>query len=147
MELLTANYSDTLGLHRSQRRFFLPDEDAKPGVTPVAVLGYSAWQSRFGARSDIVGQTVKLNNLPITIIGFGPKNFKGLYAVFGPDLWVPSTMAKTFLSPRQQTALTDRSISLVTGVGRLRPQVSFTQVQAEMKIAAALWMVSIPTRI
>jgi hypothetical protein len=42
-------------------------------------------------------------------------------------------MAKTFLSPRQQDALTDRSISLVTGVGRLRPQVSFTQVQAEMK--------------
>jgi hypothetical protein len=54
-----------------------------------------------------------------------------------PSLWVSSTMAKTFLSPQQQNALTDRSISLVTGVGRLRPQVSFTQVQAEMKIAAA----------
>jgi predicted permease len=137
LELVTANYFDTLGLHPSQGRFFLPDEDAKPGMAPVVVLGYSAWQSRFGARPDIVGQSIKLDDVPFTIVGIGPKDFKGLYAVFGPDLWVPVTMARQFLSPQQQNALTDRSIPLVTGIGRLRHGISFTQVQAEMKIVAA----------
>lgn len=137
MELVTANYFDTLGLHPSLGRFFLPDEDAKPGAAAVAVLGYSAWQSRFGAIPDIVGKTIKLNNVPFTIIGVGPKNFKGLYAIFGPDLWVPSMMARQFLPSQQQNALTDRSIPSVTGIGRLRPGTSFTQAQAEMKIAAA----------
>jgi predicted permease len=137
MELATSNYFETLGLRPSQGRFFLPDEDVKPGVAPVAVLGYSAWQNRFGARPDIVGQTIKLNNLPFAIIGVGPKDFKGLYAVFGPDLWVPVTMARQFLSPQQQNALTDRSIPLVTGIGRLGQANAFTQTQAEAKITAA----------
>jgi predicted permease len=137
MELVTANYFDTLGLHPSAGRFFLPDEDAKQGAGAVAVLGYSAWQGRFGANPDVVGHTVKLNNLPFTIIGVGPKDFKGLYAVFGPDLWVPSTMAKQFLPTPQQNALIDRTVPLVTGIGRLRPEIPFTLAQAEMKTAAA----------
>ncbi len=137
MELVTANYFETLGLHPSQGRFFLPDEDTKPGAATVAVLGYSAWQNRFGARPNIVGETIKLNNIPFTIIGVGPKEFKGLYAVFGPDLWIPSSMAREFLPTQQQNALTDRSIPLVTGIGRLPQADAFTQTQAEMKIASA----------
>src|SRR5262249_48180874 len=78
-----------------------------------------------------------LNNVPFTVVGVGPKSFKGLYAVFGPDLWVPSTMARQLLPSPQQDALTDRSMPLVTGIGRLRPGVPFTQAQAEMKIVAA----------
>ena len=139
MELVTSNYFDTLGLHPSQGRFFLPDEDAKPGAASVVVLGYSAWQNRFGGRPNIVGETIKLNNLPFTIIGVGPKDFKGLYAVFGPDMWIPTSMAREFLSAPQQNALTDRSIPLVTGIGRL-PQANasaFVHTQAEMKIASA----------
>jgi predicted permease len=137
MELATSNYFETLGLRPSQGRFFLPDDDAKPDAAPVVVLGYSAWQNRFGTRPNIVGETIKLNNLPFTIIGVGPKEFKGLYAVFGPDMWIPTSMAREFLSPQQQNALTDRSIPLVTGIGRLRQSDAFVQTQAEMKIAAA----------
>ncbi|MBV8513683.1 MAG: ABC transporter permease, partial [Acidobacteria bacterium] len=108
MELVTSNYFETLGLHPSQGRFFLPDEDTKSGAATVVVLGYSAWQNRFGARADVVGETIKLNNLPFTIIGVGPQNFKGLYAVFGPDMWIPVSMAREFLAAPQQNALTDR---------------------------------------
>jgi predicted permease len=137
MELVTANYFDTLGIHPYLGRFFLPDEDAKPGAAAVAVLGYSAWQSRFGGIPDIIGQTIKLNDIPFTIVGIGPKDFKGLYAVFGPDLWVPSMMAERVLPSQQQRALTDRAIALFTGIGRLGGGVTLAQAQAEMKIEAA----------
>jgi predicted permease len=137
MELVTANYFNTLGIHPYLGRFFLPDEDAKPGAAPVALLGYAAWQSRFGGEPDIVGRTIKLNDVPFTIVGVGPKGFKGLYAVFGPDLWLPSMMAEQVLPAQQQKALSDRAVPLFTGIGRLAPGVALAQAQAEMKIAAA----------
>jgi len=137
MELVTANYFQTLGIHPYLGRFFLPDEDAKPGAAAVTVLGYSAWQSRFGGASDIVGRTIKLNGTPFTVVGIGPKDFKGLYAVFGPDLWVPSMMAGQVLPSSLQQALTDRATPLFTGIGRLGAGVNLPQAQAEMKIDAA----------
>jgi predicted permease len=137
MELVTANYFNTLGIRPYLGRFFLPDEDAKPGAAAVAVLGYSGWQSRFGGAPDIVGRTIKLNNTSFTIIGIGPKDFKGLYAVFGPDLWVPSMMAEQVLPSQQQRALSDRAVPLLTGVGRLGPNVTLAQAQAEIKIETA----------
>jgi len=77
VEVVTANYFDTLGLRPFMGRFFLASEDITPGIAAVAVLGYSAWQSRFGGAADIVGKTVKLNNMPFTIIGIGPRVLKG----------------------------------------------------------------------
>jgi predicted permease len=137
MELVTGNYFTTLGLHASFGRFFLPDEDSKPGEGAVVVLGYAAWQNRFGGAVDILGRTIKLNNVPFTIVGVGPKGFKGLYAVFGPDLWVPSMMAEQVLPAQQQKALSDRAMPLFTGIGRFGHEVTLPQAQAEMKIVAA----------
>jgi predicted permease len=102
------------------------------------VLGYAGWQSRFGGASDILGRTIKLNNIPFTIVGVGPKGFKGLYAVFGPDVWIPSMMAEQILPAQQQKALSDRAMRLFTGIGRLGPGVRLAQAQAETKIVAAV---------
>lgn len=136
-EIVTANYFETLGLHPFLGRFFLPSEDTTPGAAPVAVLGYTAWQSRFGGDPGILGRTIQLNETPFTIIGVGPKGFKGVYAVFGPDLWVPSMMAQQVLSAEQRNALSDRALALFTGIGRLQPGVTLAQAQAEMKITGA----------
>ena len=137
VEMVIANYFDTLGIHPFMGRFFLPSEDTTPGVAPVAVLGYAAWQGRFGGARDILGHTIKLNNTSFTIIGVGPKGFKGLYAVFGPDVWVPSMMAEQILPAQQRNALSDRATPLFTGVGRLRPDVTLAQARAELTIVAA----------
>lgn len=137
VEIVTANYFDTLGLRPFMGRFFFSSEDATPGIAAVAVLGYSAWQSRFGGASNIVGRTIKLNNTPFTIIGIGPKGFKGLYAVFGPDIWVTSMMTVQVLPAQQRNALNDRAISLFTGVGRLAPSRTLAQARSEMNIVAS----------
>lgn len=136
-EIVTANYFETLGIHPFLGRFFLPSEDQTPGARPVAVLGYTAWQSRFGGASDILGQTITLDKTPFTVIGVGPKGFKGVYAVFGPDLWIPSMMAEQVLPAEQRNALGDRGLPLLTGIGRLRPGVTLQQAQAEMNIVGA----------
>jgi hypothetical protein len=56
MELVTDNYFQTLGIHPYLGRFFLPDEDVKPGAAAVTVLGYSAWQSRLAERRTSSGK-------------------------------------------------------------------------------------------
>lgn len=43
-EVVTGNYFHTLGIRPLMGRFFLPDEDATPGASPVVVIGYAAWQ-------------------------------------------------------------------------------------------------------
>jgi predicted permease len=136
-EIVTANYFETLGIRPLLGRFFLPTEDTTPSAAPVAVLGYAAWQGRFGGTADILGRTVRLNNTPFTIIGVGPKGFKGVYAIFGPDLWVPSMMAAQILPAKEQNALSDRAIPVFTGIGRLNAGVTLTQAEAEMKIIGA----------
>jgi predicted permease len=137
VEVVTANYFDTLGLKPFLGRFFFSSEDTTPGAAAVAVLGYAAWQGRFGGAVDIVGRTIKLNNTPFTIVGIGPKGFKGLYAVFGPDIWVPAMMAEQILPAEQRNALNDRALPLFTGVGRLRPGLTLAQARAETNIVAA----------
>lgn len=132
-EVVTGNYFDTLGIRPLMGRFFLPEEDASPGANPVVVLGYAAWQGRFGGASDILGRSIKLNNIAFTIIGVAPQGFKGINAIFGPDMWVPSMMAEQVLPARQHNALVDRSILVFTGAGHLKSGVSLSQAQADMK--------------
>src|SRR6516225_1475274 len=135
-EVVTGNYFDTLGIRPLIGRFFLPDEDVTPGAIPVVVIGYAAWQGRFGGASDILGRTIKLNNVAFTIIGVAPEGFKGVNAIFGPDLWVRSMMAEQVLTAQQHNALVDRAMLTFTGAGRLKSGVSLAHAQADLKTIA-----------
>jgi len=78
-QMVTANYFDVLGLTPVLGRFFLPDEDTKPGGNNVAVLSYGLWVNKFGRDPNIVGKVITLNATPFTIIGVGPRSFKGVF--------------------------------------------------------------------
>ncbi len=51
----------------------------------------SSGRDRFKADPAIVGQTIRLNNLPYTIVGVGERGFTGTTFV-GADFWVPMAM-------------------------------------------------------
>lgn len=138
-ELVTQKYFDTLGLRPAIGRFFLPSEDSEPGSAPVAVLSYSAWQARFGGARDVLGGTLELDNTAFTVIGVAPKDFLGLSAVFGPDVWLPATMSERVLPAEFRSALSDRAKPLFRGVARLRDGFSMERAQASLDpLAAAL---------
>ncbi|MGH9665539.1 MAG: ABC transporter permease, partial [Bryobacteraceae bacterium] len=120
-ELVTGNYFSTLGLSPVRGRFFVPEEDDTPGAHAVAVMNYGTWQARFGGADDIVGKTLRVNGVVVTVIGVGPRQFIGVNAIFGPDLWIPAAMAERLLPNQMQTALSDRGKMIFHGVGRLRP--------------------------
>lgn len=131
-ELVTGQYFNTLGLKPALGRFFLPSEDSEPGSAPVAVLSYGVWQARFAGARGVVGRTLELNNVAFTVIGVAPKGFLGLSAIFGPDVWLPATMAESVFPAEMRGALSDRTKSLFHGIGRLQNGNSLAGAQANL---------------
>jgi predicted permease len=136
-ELVTGNYFSTLGLSPAAGRFFLPEEDSTPGAHPVAVLNYATWKARFGGSSDMIGKTLKLNNIEFTIVGVAPPRFIGTNAIFGPDVWIPAAMAEELMPNEMQGALSDRKKGLFEGIGRLKPGLSRSQAEANIAAIAS----------
>ncbi|MBI2686648.1 MAG: ABC transporter permease [Acidobacteria bacterium] len=136
-ELVTGNYFATLGLSPVKGRFFLPEEDSTPGGHAVAVMNYATWLSRFGGANDIVGRTLRVNNLLFTVVGVAPPNFIGLNAIFGPDLWIPAAMSEKLFPTYMQNALNDRGKAFFQAAGRLNPGVTRAQAEANMATVAS----------
>src|SRR6266850_6658386 len=80
-----------LGVTPALGRTFRPDETETAVGPPVTVIGYGAWQARFGGNKDIVGQTVKLNGQPFAIIGVAAKGFGGCGRQAAHEFWVPTS--------------------------------------------------------
>jgi putative ABC transport system permease protein len=136
-EFVTGSYFDTLGLRPFRGRLLLPQEDATPGAAPVLVLSHAAWQARFGLANDIVGRTLPVNGVTFTVVGVAPEGFKGVNAVFGPDVWIPAMMAETVLPAQMKDWLRNRALPILRGVGRLKPGVSASQAQANVAAIAS----------
>jgi hypothetical protein len=57
----------------------------------VAVISYGFWQRRFGGQASVIGQTITVNNVPVTIIGVTRQEFTGVQnlTASAPDITVP----------------------------------------------------------
>jgi putative ABC transport system permease protein len=122
-QLVTPDYFDLYGWRPAIGRGFLPD-DAAPGAARVVVLSHAYWQTRLGGRADILGQMLKLDGEPATIIGVLPS----IPSVTG--VFVPLSLA----GERD-----DRHARTLFVFARLRTGVSLDAASREMEeVAAAL---------
>ena len=136
-QLVTQGYFEALGLTPAKGRFFLPGEVSTPGSAPVAVLSYGAWKNRFNSAADMIGKTLEINGAPFTVVGVAPQGFLGVSAVFGPDVWLPATMAQQVLPPELQDVLQQRGKPFFQGIARLKSGVSRSQADASFETLAA----------
>jgi len=124
---VTSGFFNTLGVTPLLGRTFYPGEDAS-NAPPVVVLAYSTWQKRFGARTEVIGQTVSLSDVAYTIIGVLPRGFE--FAPQGQaEFWTPLQP-----SPGCESR---RSCHNLYGVARLKDGVSLASALAEMRLIAA----------
>src|ERR1043166_6360031 len=130
-EVVSSGYFPLLGADAQRGRVFTPDEDARPNERPVVLIGAGLWQRRYGGDPNIIGRRIFLDKIPLEVVGVMPANFHGLSGV--ADLWVPTMMAPSLLSPDE---LTEPFVHWHDVVARLKPGVSREQAQAEMKLIA-----------
>ena len=118
IEEFSGNALSMLGVQPLLGRVF-SEADAPIGFEPqrVAVLTYGFWQRRFAGQPDAIGQTLRLDGQPFTVIGVIPRN----YTKDITDIVVPVQM-----SPAADTTWP------VTV--RLKPGVSMAQAEAELQI-------------
>jgi predicted permease len=108
-------------------RFFTASETDAGPPSPVMMISHRLWQRRFGARSDIVGQTARLDRVNLTIVGVMPEGFH--YPNEGVDYWIPLARSEPARLP------TLARFFVVTA--RLKDGVTIEQAQSDMNIIAA----------
>jgi putative ABC transport system permease protein len=128
-ELASADLFPLLGLTPVIGRTYTAEED-RPGGAKVVVLSYGLWQRRFGGARDIVGQVVRVDDQPYTVVGVLPEGAGLAGQPHVPDLWLPLA-----LDPAQDYRAT--SGRYLTTVARLRPGTSLAAAQADLRTVAA----------
>jgi len=115
-----ANFFTVLGVQPQLGRAFDPGED-QAGKNHVAILSNAFWHRQFGARSDVLGKTIELNDESYSIIGVLPAWFNFQHAT---EVWTPMDMTPKALGPRGSHSY--------CAIARLKPNVSVGQAQAEL---------------
>lgn len=97
--------------------------EAEPGNDRKVVLSYGLWQRMFGGR-EVVGQDVRLNGTPHTVVGVMPDTFHFINPEVG--LWTPAAFTAEQRSDEQ------RHSNGWQQLGRLRAGASIEQVQSQL---------------
>ncbi len=74
--LVTGRFYQTLGVNPVAGRLLTPEDD-EPGAPLVAVISYGYWERQLARSPTAVGETVRINRLPVTIVGVSPRGFVG----------------------------------------------------------------------
>jgi putative ABC transport system permease protein len=123
-KLVSADYFNVFGVKARIGRTFALAED-QPGATPVVVLSYSLWQTRFGADPDILKRDLALDGESHRIIGVLPA---GSFDRDEARFWKPLIFAPDELNRGQHW---------LHVIGRLRAGVSIEQARAKMSMLRA----------
>ena len=130
-ELVSGGYFGTLGVLPALGRVLTPDDDRAQGASPVAVLSFDYWVSRFSADPRVVGRKITLNGQPFTIVGVAGEGFSGIDVGSATQVFVPMMM-KPQLTPGWNM-LDDRRGRFARVFARLRPGVTAEQAQLQLQ--------------
>jgi macrolide transport system ATP-binding/permease protein len=141
-ELVTGNYFQLLGVRAERGRTLLPSDEIAPGRHPVVVISDGLWRRQYGSAPAIVGTTIEINNVPLTVVGVADSSFHGTTVVYDVEVYVPVMMAPDlgFKFGSQQTTpsgiLSDRRAAVFYPQGYLRPGMTLANAASQ---TAVLW--------
>ena len=130
--LVSASYFSTLGVRPVLGRFF-EREDEQPGRTPIVVASHQFWRDHLGSDLSVIGKTLQINGQPCTIVGIGPRGFRGASPLaYGADLWLPLSVGARLAPELAGNVLERHDRAIFHFVGRLRPGVTVLGAQAAL---------------
>lgn len=136
-EVVSGNYFQVLGLRPAAGRLFTGADETQKNANAVVVLSYDYWKVHFAEDRSVVGQTLRINGFPFTIVGVAPEGFRTAIGGYRPGLFIPVTMVDEAMPWSVPGHRLDNHLNIwLTVVARLRPGVTIAQAQASM---APLW--------
>ena len=119
---VSPNLFPMLGAQTLLGRTFLPEE-AQPGRDHEVVLSYGLWRRVFGGNKNVIGSTIDIDGVPMSVVGVMPDGFAY------PDeaeIWGPLAFSPDDLSENS------RGGHGLEVLGRMKPGLSLAQVQSDM---------------
>lgn len=124
---VTANFLSLLRMQPFKGRDFQLEEE-KRGAQPVAIISHEFWQKRLGGNEGVLGRQLSLDGRQFTIIGILAPGFD--FPLGGKGTEILTTVAG------EGGNLAERGAQVLRVIGRLKPEVTFTQAQAELSAIA-----------
>ena len=119
---VSPNLFPMLGAQTLLGRTFLPEE-AQPGRDHEVVLSYGLWRRVFGGNKSVVGSTIDIDGVPMSVVGVMPAGFAypDETEIWGPLAFSPDDLSES-----------SRGGHGLEVLGRVKPGLSLAQVQSDM---------------
>jgi len=121
----SASLFTTLGAQPALGRTFTTEED-RPQANGTVVLSWGLWKRRFGGNASILGQTIRLDAKPYTVVGVMPAWFA--YPEQSAQLWTPIYHEE---AADYMQALDTHDFA---AIGRLKPGATEREARAELAV-------------
>jgi predicted permease len=119
-----------------------PQDDVGTQAGSVAVISYQYWTRRFGRSPSVIGKTISLNRVPVTIIGVNPAYFTGIEPGANFEIWAPLDLPPAvygylqhgadFKAKSELSLLDEQNAWSLPVMGRLQPRVSDSEAQSTL---------------
>ncbi|HSJ09095.1 MAG TPA: ABC transporter permease [Longimicrobiales bacterium] len=87
----------------------------------VAIISDDMWREHFSGSAEVMGRAIRVNGVPVTIIGVAPPQFQGVAGSGGPRvLWMP-LQARAVTNGHGVAFLGSRDSALFQAVAQLAP--------------------------
>jgi predicted permease len=133
---VSGNYYEVLGVRAQIGREIRPSDD-RPASPAVAMVSDAFWNREFARSPAAIGQSIKINDIPVTIVGVNPKGFTGAGSTLPSETpAVIVTLAKaTLVTPASngRNWLADPATGGLIVLGRAKPGVSARTAQTTLE--------------
>jgi putative ABC transport system permease protein len=127
----TGNYFSMLGIRPARGRLIGPEDDHMGSPARVAVVSWNYWKNRLGLDPSIIGKTITIESVPVTVIGVTPPEFFGLQVGSSEDIFIPLAL-EPVIRPKSYTS--NAGYKWLQLIGRTKSGTSLQQVHAEMNV-------------
>ena len=86
-DMVSGNFFSGLGVKLARGRGFTEQDETSHAA--IAVISYNYWTRRFSRSPDVLGKTLYVNGVPLTIVGIAAEGFEGAEAGRSTDFWIP----------------------------------------------------------
>jgi predicted permease len=136
-DLVSGNFYEQMEVRPQLGRAIGPVDDEKVGGSPVAVISDGYWTRRFNRSPSVIGKTILVNLVNVTVVGVNPRGFTGAKGTqSSPEIFMPFSM-QPLVSPYRTEAslLTSDKVWWMEIMARARPGVDEVKARAALDVA------------
>jgi predicted permease len=131
IEMVTGRYFSFFNARPALGRLLEEADDQVEGASRVCVLSYSAWQAYFGGDPHILHRVIRIDGVPLQLVGIARSDFVGAELQQRYDVWVPTALSTVLTPVPRETG----NYYWLWTLARLQPGISASQAAARLQAA------------